>query len=117
MCDGARGALAGQRQTGQRSATIDALGEATVARGRGKPFEGASGTALSVYASGGVDAVTARGPLPQYLAAVYGGTVTTRAQATLQPEAAARIVDEIAAAYPEFEPDSLYLALQPSQGR
>jgi hypothetical protein len=66
--------------------------------------------ALSNYALGYTDSVTAPAPLPQYLALIYGGDVN--AQAETDAETAATRVDAEAMAYPEWEPDALYAALR-----
>ena len=65
----------------------------------------------------------ARAPLPQYLAAVYGGVlidvdnppalnihVAGPDEQAGTPEAA---VDLLAPAYPQWEPDAIYAALRP----
>jgi len=68
--------------------------------------------ALGLYATQSVDSVRAAAPLPQYLAAVYGGQVLV---GTAPPDLGGRppesVVDDLAAAYPEWEPDALYAAL------
>lgn len=116
------------------SAVLERLGSATVARAA----SAAAGTAtaaslaqvpraivqptsddqplaaLSLYAMGFADRVTAASPLPQYLAAVYGGTISTP---TGSPDLAGRppeqLVDELAPAFPQWEPDALYEAVRP----
>jgi hypothetical protein len=65
---------------------------------------------LSAYALGAIDSVSASAPLPQYLAAVYGGFVSS--EPVLDEEAAAALVDQQAPAYAEWEPDALYAALR-----
>jgi hypothetical protein len=67
--------------------------------------------ALSNYALGYLDAVSAPAPLPQYLAGVYGG-VLEDASPIEDPETAEGMVDAQAPAYPQWEPDALYLALR-----
>jgi hypothetical protein len=144
-CDGARAALDGQTaapqngqtaapQSGQigvpqnghtaatqgsRSPLIDGLGVATVTRSAVQPFEGAVSAAWMLYGLGMVDGVTAQGPLPEYLAAVYGGrvTVTANPERALSDADAQAMVDQLAPAYPEWEPDALYAALRPSQSQ
>jgi hypothetical protein len=70
-------------------------------------------TALSEYALGVVDSVRAPSPLPEYLAAVYGGTATTEAPPVIPSDASvAALVDQLAPAHPEWEPDALYVALR-----
>ena len=95
------------------------LGEATVARsgpwlstlvrGGDEPL-----VTLSLYATQVVDGVRAAAPLPQYLAAVYGGQLTDAATPpNLRGQTAEEvetIVDELAPTYPEWEPDALYAA-------
>ena len=70
--------------------------------------------ALSLYAMGFADRVTAASPLPQYLAAVYGGTISSP---TGIPDLAGhppeQLVDELAPAFPQWEPDALYEAVRP----
>lgn len=108
MCDLSLAAFNGSLPAAERSPAIDTLGDATVSRGSAKVFQGDASVALGLYALGAVDAVTARGPLPQYLAAVYGGSVDH----TLRREDAVTLVDRVAPAYPEWEPDALLAALQ-----
>ena len=67
--------------------------------------------ALSTYALGYVDTVQAMAPLPQYLAAVYGGGLvlgTATAPALNGAETPESLVDRFAPAYPDWEPDALY---------
>jgi hypothetical protein len=116
LCDQARAALAGQVDgTASRSGLIDGLGAATVTRSAVQPFEGAVSAAWMLYGLGMVDAVTAPGPLPQYLAAVYGGTVN--AAGGMSDADAQATVDRLAPAYPEWEPDALYAALRSGQSQ
>ena len=95
------------------------LGEATVARNGPRPSTLVSGgdaplVTLSLYATQVVDGVRAAAPLPQYLAAVYGGQLTDAATPpNLRGQTAEIIetmVDELASTYPEWEPDALYAA-------
>ena len=96
---------------------LDSLGEATVSRDARQPGPTAGGDAeplvqLSLYATQSVDAIRARAPLPQYLAAVYGGQLTlTIARPDLDGQSPEAVVDDLAPAYPEWEPDALYAAL------
>jgi hypothetical protein len=67
---------------------------------------------LSLYAAGWTDTVTSDSPLPQYLAAVYGGMVVagfSRPAASSNDRDPAALVDEITPAHPEWEPDALYV--------
>lgn len=68
---------------------------------------------LSAYALGAVDSVYAPAPLPQYLAAVYGGFLSS--EPVLDEEAAADLVDREAPIYADWEPDALYAALRGAQ--
>src|SRR5437667_2764731 len=104
LCDRARAALDGVIAAADRSQDIDALGEVTVARGAAKAYVGEPMVALGLYAAGAVDAVTAKGPLPQYLGAVYGGTINEPAQQAQRVQgrtSAVETVDQVAPAYPE----------------
>jgi hypothetical protein len=76
-----------------------------------QPSDAPALVALSDYALGYVDAVEAEAPLPQYLAGVYGGVLQDGA-ATEDSETALGTVDAQAAAYPQWEPDALYLGLR-----
>jgi hypothetical protein len=114
FCDAARAALAGGISSSPRGSVIDELGIATVSRDgqRGARTEDNTPVATSVsnYAMGVVDTVTGPSPLPQYLALVYGGEIEGRTVSA--PSArAVELVDELAPAYPEWEPDALYAAL------
>jgi hypothetical protein len=118
FCDDARQALAGTVAQQVNTADILAgLGAATVSRDalRGVAADAAwpASVALSSYALGYVDTVQAKAPLPQYLALVYGGVVVpaTRAPA-LNGATPESVVDRLAPAYPEWEPDALYAALK-----
>ena len=94
------------------------LGMATVSR---DPLHGVvadpawpASVALSNYALGYVDTVQAMAPLPQYLAATYGGGLvlgTATGPALIAAETPESLVDRFAPAYPEWEPDALYAAL------
>jgi hypothetical protein len=69
--------------------------------------------ALSLYATRSVDSVRAAAPLPQYLAAVYGGRLVLAGAAMpdLGGQSPEAVVDELALTHPEWEPDALYAAL------
>jgi hypothetical protein len=68
--------------------------------------------ALSLYATRSVDRVRAAAPLPQYLAAVYGGQLLVgAARPDLGGQSPEAVVDDLAPAHPEWEPDALYAAL------
>ena len=142
FCDAARAALASAPAPAQTTSVLNELPVATVSRSTGEtaapgqaPTAGQqlaegqariaapgsstletvdAGVALSNYALGYVDAVQAPAPLPQYLAAVYGGYLSPDATATntLSDQAAAEMVDQIAEQLPQWEPDALYAALR-----
>jgi hypothetical protein len=126
FCEEARAALAGdpsERATSDvagRPVTADILarpGTATVARDPRRPTPSTASDErlvdLSLYANGWADAVTAASPLPQYLAAVYGGILVDRpTPPTLNGRTAEELVDEIVRGYPEWEPDAIYAALE-----
>jgi hypothetical protein len=116
MCEAARTALEAPPPTGAPDGAIERLGQATVARdpnGPGEPLADAEPlVAVSLYASGWADSVTADAPLPQYLAAVYGGVLLPPLpRPDLGDRSPAQLVDELAPAYPTWEPDALYAAL------
>jgi len=143
FCDDARQALAAPTGAdgiaavsvtgslnGQQSSAdpLEALGAATVARAprsAGAMLDQTAATvSLSNYALGYVDTVRARAPLPQYLAAVYGGVlldvdtppalniwVPGPTDNPFTPESA---VDLLAPVYPQWEPDAIYAALRPA---
>ena len=119
FCDAARQALSSAPARASTPSVLDSLGEATVSRdgrqsapaaiGEGEPL-----VQLSLYATQSVDAIRAMAPLPQYLAAVYGGLLTlTIARPDLDGQSPEAVVDDLAPAYPEWEPDALYAALSP----
>lgn len=131
QCDRARQALNGAASASDPTASaaahavLDALGKATVARDPtaqpvpesprvrtiGDPAELPT-TTISAYALNFSDTVTAPSPLPQYLAAVYGGALVGSApQPNLRGRTPESVVDEIAPAIPDWEPDALYAAL------
>ena len=117
FCDDAASALATPSTASRGTDVLADLGEATVARDPRQPTAPPpTGTdpliALSLYATLSVDSVRAGAPLPQYLAAVYGGGLVGGVP---RPELDGRtpeaFVDDYAAAYPEWEPDALYAAV------
>jgi hypothetical protein len=96
---------------------LTGLGAATVSRdtsdGMAADPAWPASAVLSSYALGYVDTVQAMTPLPQYLAAVYGGVVLGAFTApALNGETPESLVDRLAPAYPEWEPDALYAALK-----
>jgi hypothetical protein len=133
-CGQAREALSrvsGTPAEASTSAVLERLGSATVARAASAAAGAARLApvpraivqptsddqplaALSLYAMGFADRVTAASPLPQYLAAVYGGIISSP---TGSPDLAGRppeqLVDELAPAFPQWEPDALYEAVRP----
>ena len=115
FCALARAALAGTSALPATADALEQLGVATVTRLSGPPLaaqpEREPLTSLSLYATGFADTISARAPLPQYLAAVYGGTVIGTTRAPLSGRSPEILVDELAPAYPEWEPDALYAAL------
>ena len=122
FCDAARSALNGSVPRSENSSE-DPLGRAafaTVAREpratTQAPLDSAPLVALSLYASGWADVVHAASPLPQYLAAVYGGVVVEAPtlEASPRDESPATIVDRIGPNHPDWEPDALYAALTSS---
>jgi len=118
FCGEASAALAGQ--LGERAAlrVLDELGPATVVRNDARSSltrtKREPMVDLSLYAVGWTDRITSDAPLPQYLAAVYGGAVvlqprSSQADPWWQGREPAVLVDEIAPVYPEWEPDALYV--------
>jgi hypothetical protein len=128
FCDDARQALNGSQIVKPTIPDrLAQLGSATVTRDpqhSGVPAEQtATELSLSHYALGYTDTVRARAPLPQYLAAVYGGSlldvdpapslnVWVPGDQAFTPEMA---VDLLAPVYPQWEPDALYSALLPQR--
>jgi len=116
FCDEARQALVGTVSAGAAAEVLSGLGLATVTR---HPLHGVAAdqawpvsVALSSYALGYVDTLQAAAPLPQYLAAVYGGDVLGAASGLASNgETPESLVDRFAPAYPAWEPDALYAAL------
>ncbi len=110
-CERARAALDGTLPGVPAGDLLASVADATVTRDtKANPVPVDGGT-LTDYALGYVDAVTGAAPLPQYLSLVYGGVVLDTAAAR-DAQTAARMVDEQAAAYPQWEPDALYAALR-----
>ena len=122
FCDEARQALSGTLSTAPNTTDVlSSFGSATVTRdprsASAATDEAAMPPGLSDYALGYVDTVRARAPLPQYLAAVYGGVLLAvdsppRLTAGQTPET---VVDGLAPAYAQWEPDAIYAALLPAQ--
>jgi hypothetical protein len=124
FCNAAQQALEGSGVRGQGSGVspgvetdfLAGLGNATVTRdsrhGRVADVAWPASVALSNYALGYVDTVNAMAPLPQYLAAVYGGELLGAAAApALNGATPESLVDRVAPDYPDWEPDALYAAL------
>jgi hypothetical protein len=117
LCDLARAALAAPPPSSEPGqGLLERLGPAVVARSPRATAQVSGGDALvdlSLYASGWTDLVRAPSPLPQYLAAVYGGQLIERPSiANLNGQSAEDVVDSIAPNYPEWEPDAIYAALR-----
>ncbi|HEV7664913.1 MAG TPA: hypothetical protein VGQ62_15390, partial [Chloroflexota bacterium] len=122
QCQRGRAALGGPPQAEPSAATLLAeLGPATVSRdasagnpARVAPPPSDALTLLDLYASGYLDVVTATAPLPQYLAAVYGGSLSAGPTSVPngQGRSAEQLVDDLAQVYPQWEPDALYEALR-----
>jgi hypothetical protein len=116
FCDDARQALAGGVSTAGATDFLTELGTATVTRDQlhGVVADAAwpASVALSNYVLGYVDTVQAMAPLPQYLAAVYGGGLVmgTSAAPKLNGATPESLVDQFAPVYAEWEPDALYAA-------
>jgi hypothetical protein len=113
FCDDARQALAGSAVEPATSDLLASLGSATVTRDPRYPATvndtWSPEVTLSNYAMGYVDTVRAPVPLPQYLAAVYGGVlVGPTSPPPLNGSAPETLVDQLAPAYPAWEPDALY---------
>jgi hypothetical protein len=119
LCERGRRALESSPSGADQRGIVNALGEATVTRNphAAKPPSANSSDvaeAVSLYASLAIDVVHAPAPLPQYLASVYGGDLVS--DIGLMPHLdgpAEQVVDDIAPAYPQWEPDALYAALRP----
>jgi hypothetical protein len=112
FCDAAQAALASTTPQAAPPNFLSGLGSATVTRDAQSTVNpqdsGPVAMSVSNYAMGVVDSVSAPSPLPQYLAAVYGGVVVSQTATNRIP---VERVDELAPAYPEWEPDALYAAL------
>jgi hypothetical protein len=130
FCDEARQALTGPATAEPIAADLLAgLGSATVTRDALRPGVVAeqlpARLTVSHYALGYVDTVRAPAPLPQYLAAVYGGVLVEvetppalkswyPASTTDNDQSPEGMVDRLAPAYPQWEPDAIYQALRPA---
>lgn len=113
FCAEARQALAGGPPPTAGPDVLGGLGTAQVSRDPAHAGMVAAGwstsVALSSYALGYVDTVQAPAPLPQYLAAVYGGVLLNSSTApALNGATPESLVDQLAPAYPDWEPDALY---------
>jgi hypothetical protein len=113
---GAQAAGGAATEAGTLAQLLTDLGDAVVSRDPlgAVPADDSSWSAnvtLSNYALGFVDTVQAASPLPQYLAAVYGGTLVHPPAADLGGRSAEAVVDELAPALPAWEPDAIYAAL------
>jgi hypothetical protein len=119
-CDSARTTLAGSSSSSdarQAAVVIGSLGTATVARDPrrlgsiddGQPFA----VSVSDYALGYVDAVRAAAPLARYLSVVYGGSLLDApAPALPAGQSPETMVDGLAPASPDWEPDALYVTFK-----
>jgi hypothetical protein len=119
FCDLARATLAGAGEAQQQPIEADPFATphaATVQRDAAHPGIALDNPpydlALSSYVLGAVDTIRAAAPLPQYLAAVYGGTVEAEPAVFSNDRPAEQLVDQLAPAHPEWEPDALYAALR-----
>jgi len=114
FCGQAESALSGTLVSDANTDVLTSVPSATVSRDPRAPIPPLSSdpplVTLSQYVLGSVDSVTAAAPLPQYLAVVYGGSLSS--SAAMDVETAADLVDRQAPAYPDWEPDALYLALR-----
>jgi hypothetical protein len=117
LCERASEALGGGLAADGDSELLSHLPAASVTRDpRGPappPTSDPPLVTLSEYVLGSRDGVNAAAPLPQYLAFVYGGFLTS--PAVVDAETAADLVDRQAPAYPDWEPDALYAALLGAQ--
>ena len=117
LCERARTALTSPPPAAPDADLLATVGEATVTRDNGAANQPALDTgdplvALSLYATQAVDSVRAAAPLPHYLAAVYGGQIVERAVSPdLGRQPPEVLVDDLAPAYPDWEPDALYAVL------
>ena len=120
-CDAARQALTSPVVEAGQSDLLTELGDAVVSRDSPSgapgdstpaPSNWSTNVTLSNYALGFVDTVQAASPLPQYLAAVYGGTLVRKpAPADTGGRSPQALVDDLAPSHPDWEPDALYVAL------
>jgi hypothetical protein len=117
FCERAQSALAGTAASSAKADLLSNVPSATVSRDPRAPTPPLTSdpplAALSQYALGSLDSLTAPAPLPQYLALVYGGSLSS--SAGMDAETAADLVDAQAPAYPDWEPDALYAALRGAQ--
>jgi hypothetical protein len=119
FCDQARASLAGQAQAASHTQVDPFTSPRTATVVRDPAHAGLVldnppvDRALSSYAVQAADGVRASSPLPEYLAAVYGGTATATAPISLPSDLSAeQLVDQLAPAHPDWEPDALYAALR-----
>ena len=110
-CQRAQSALDDSTPTPSAANLLANVPAATVSRNPAATPSGEDNGTLSNYALGYLDAVSGAAPLPQYLALTYGGMLVN-AQPQTDAETAVRLVDDQAAAYPQWEPDALYVALR-----
>jgi hypothetical protein len=131
FCELARATLAAPAQvsSGDEDGGDDLmlrLGTATVSRDGNAPApspaipvdENDPLSALSLYAMGAIDTVTAPAPLPQYLAAVYGGQLISppsRRGTGLGDNSIEALVDALVSRDADWEPDALYAAMRSQQ--
>lgn len=118
FCQRAQAARSADAPTPADRHLLDGIPVATVSRTQA-PSQTAQSTdapltALSRYVLGTIDTVQSDAPLPQYLAWVYGGFLTTSATPVDQ-ETALAVVDAQAPAFRDWEPDALYAALRGAQ--
>jgi hypothetical protein len=115
-CARARQALDGRIGAGSTASPAQ-LGQAIVSRNPAYPGDTTPAdqpiTTLVEFALGWTDTVGGAAPLPEHLALVYGGSLQTESvlPASLRGRIPQEIVDELAPAYPQWEPDALLLAL------
>jgi hypothetical protein len=128
---GAAHFCADARQALAAAASADAPATDTSVRGQPTATDALAGLGAAAvtrdprHSEVAADTVRARTPLPQYLAAVYGGVLLDvdsppslniwMPGPTENPFTAEAAVDLLAPLYPQWEPDALFLALQPTQ--
>jgi len=118
QCGRARQAMDGTLRAGSEAAVLTQLGQSVVSRHLAYPGDTTSGdapiAALVEYALGWTDTVAAPAPLPEHLATVYGGSLQTFSTLpdSLRRRTPQDVVDDLAPASPQWEPDALLLALQ-----